>query len=426
MTLSLQKDQATAAPGYGFVGAPAFQGWARTQANGDDVYSSPRMVVTVEGVHPSPPPPLTIVDISKFFNGSTPGAHITITTPDGKKLLEMTDWSMSVPNHKDGNAGILNDLRPGDQPFFQVGADFVSPDDEHYYGLGQNHEGYLDHRGHTVDCWHNYTATAAPSVCIPFVVTNYGYGMIWDNPSRTTIEPGFNERTKWISEVGNRVSFFVIAGATTDEIYSGYRLLTGATPLMPKAAYGFVQCKQRYITQDEMLAVAKGYRDRHLPADVLVLDWFYYTKMGEFDFNPEHFPDPAAMNKQLHDMGFQTMISVWPRFTKGSRFYDFFCKKDGSSTSPTALPLTVSPTTAPDPTSIPPIPTPRAGIGKRFATTSSAKDSTRSGPTKPSLTCLRTAAIFPSVRARATSIFIRWFTPPRSMTVTAATFPTAR
>ena len=189
VTLSLQKDQATAAPGYGFVGAPAFQGWARTQANGDDVYSSPRMIVTIEGKHPSPPPPLTIVDISKFFNGSTPGAHITITTPDGKKLLEMTDWSMSVPNHKDGNAGILNDLRPTDQPFFQVGADFVSPDDEHYYGLGQNHEGYLDHRGHTVDCWHNYTATAAPSVCIPFVVTNYGYGMIWDNPSRTTIEP---------------------------------------------------------------------------------------------------------------------------------------------------------------------------------------------------------------------------------------------
>jgi len=327
ITLSPQKDQATAPPGYGFVGAPSFKDWTRTQANGDDVYRSPRMVVTVEGVHPSPPPPPTIVDISKFFNGSTPGAHITITTPDGKKLLEMTDWSMSVPNHKDGNAGILNDLRPGDQPFFQVGADFVSPDDEHYYGLGQNHEGYLDHRGHTVDCWHNYYATAAPSVCVPFVVTNYGYGMIWDNPSKTTIEPGFNERTKWTSEVGNRVSFFVIAGSNTDEIYSGYRLLTGATPLMPKAAYGFVQCKQRYITQDEMLAVAKGYRDRHLPADVLVLDWFYYTKMGEMDFSPEHFPDPAAMNKQLHDMGFQTMISVWPRFTKGSRFYDFLLQK---------------------------------------------------------------------------------------------------
>jgi len=327
VTLSLQKDQATGAPGYGFIGSPSNAGWTSQQVNGDDVYRSPRLVVTVEGNHPGPPPPPTVLDISKFFGGSTPGAHITFTTPEGRKLLEMTGWSMSVPNHKDGNAGILNDRRPTDQEFFQVGADFVSPDDEHYYGLGQNHEGYLDHRGHPVDCWHNYDAPAAPTVCVPFVVTNYGYGMIWDNPSKTTIEPGFNERTKWTSEVGNRVSFFVIAGANTDEIYSGYRLLTGATPLMPKAAYGFVQCKQRYITQDEMLAVAKGYRDRHLPADILVLDWFYYTKMGELDFNPQHFPDPAAMNKQLHDMGFQTMVSLWPRFTKGSRFYDFLLQK---------------------------------------------------------------------------------------------------
>ena len=127
--------------------------------------------------------------------------------------------------------------------------------------------------------------------------------------------------------MGDRVSFFVIAGANTDEIYSGYRLLTGPTPLMPKAAYGYIQCKQRYITQDEMLAVAKGYRDRHLPADVLVLDWFYYTKMGQMDFVPERWPDPAAMNRQLHDMGFQTMISVWPRFEKSSRYFDFINQK---------------------------------------------------------------------------------------------------
>jgi alpha-D-xyloside xylohydrolase len=54
------------------------------------------------------------------------------------------------------------------------------------------------------------------------------------------------------------VSFFVIAGSTLNEIYAGYRLLTGATPMLPKAAYGYIQCKQRYASQDEVLAVAKG------------------------------------------------------------------------------------------------------------------------------------------------------------------------
>jgi alpha-D-xyloside xylohydrolase len=239
----------------------------------------------------------------------------------------MTGWQMSVPNHKDGNAGILADRRETDKPFFQVGATFEAPDDEHYYGFGQHQEGFLDHRGRSLDCWHDYLAAGGPSVCVPFMVTNYGYGLVWDNPSKTRIEPGMSERTRWISEVGNRVSYFVIAGATTDEIYSGYRLLTGETPLLPKAAYGYIQCKQRYTSQDEVLRVAKGYRDRGLPADIMVVDWFYYTKMGQMDFAPDEWPDPAAMNRKLHDMGFETMISVWPRFTKDSRYYDFLLKK---------------------------------------------------------------------------------------------------
>lgn len=326
VNLSLLHEKATAAPGYGFIASPSPQGWNTKHTNDADVFSSSRLVVSVEANHPSTPS-RTERDIARYFNGSAPGAHITIRTPDGKKLLELTGWSMSVPNNKDGNAGILHDKRPSDEAFYQVGAIFNSPDDEHYYGLGQNQEGYLDHRGRRVECWHNYTATAAPSICVPFMVTNYGYGIVWDNPSKTVVEPGFNEQTRWTSEVGDRVSFFVIAGKDYDEIYSGYRQLTGTTPMLPKAAYGFVQCKQRYITQQEMLNVAKGYRERHLPLDVLVLDWFYFSKMGQFDFVPERFPDPSDMNKQLHDMGIQTMISVWPRFEPGARSYDFVLKK---------------------------------------------------------------------------------------------------
>ncbi len=326
VTLSLNKDQAVAAPGYGFKATPATEGWSQQQGEAGNVYRSARMIVTVESNHPWKPTS-TQIDIGKFFSGSNPGVSILFQTPEGKTLLRMTNWRMSVPNHKDGNAAILNDKRPSDSSFYQVGATFASPDDEHYYGLGQNQEGFLDHRGHRIECWQNYTATAAPSVCVPFMVTNYGYGIIWDNPSRTVIEPGFNERTSWTSEAGDRASFFVIAGSTLNEIYAGYRLLTGTTPMLPKAAYGYIQCKQRYASQDEVLAVAEGYRERHLPADILVVDWFYYSKMGEMDFVPDKWPNPAAMNRQLHDMGFQTMISVWPRFAKGSRYYDFLMKK---------------------------------------------------------------------------------------------------
>ena len=320
VTLSMLKDRALAGPGYGFVASPASDGWNRQHTEDGEVYKSSRLVVTL--VSDKPRKALaTQIDISKFFNGSTPGAHIRIGTPDGKTLVEMNGWSMSVPNYKDGNAGLLAERRPSDAPFYQVGASFASPSDEHYYGLGQNQEGFLDHRGHTVECWNNYLSTGGPTWCVPFAVTNKGYGLIWDNPSQTTIRPGFNEQTTWTSQVGDRVSFFVIAGKNTDEIYSGYKLLTGATTLLPKAAYGFIQCKQRYSSQDEVLAVAKGYRERHLPADVIVVDWFYYTKMGQMDMDPAKWPDPVGMNRTLHDMGFQTMISVWPRFVPESRYY---------------------------------------------------------------------------------------------------------
>jgi len=321
VTLSLNKADATSAPGYGITAKPSAAGWTHEASDSGDTYRSSRIVVTVGASHQWTPTG-TAADIAKFFSGSTPGVGISFKTPEGKDLVSMQGWQMSVPNHKDGNAGVLYDRRATDDPFFEVGASFSSPRDEHYYGLGQNQQGFLDRRNHVIRCEHDYNAPSGQSVCVPFVVTNYGYGLLWDNPSKTTVAFGFNDQTRWTSQVGQRVSFFVIAGKTYDEIYEGYRLLTGSVPMLPKSAYGYIQCKQRYSTQEELLDVAKGYRSRHLPADVLVVDWFYYTKMGQMDMDPAKWPDPVAMNKQLHAMGFHTMISVWPRFVPGSRYYD--------------------------------------------------------------------------------------------------------
>ena len=245
VTISMLKSEATGEPGYGFTGSPMDRGWKTASTETGDTYSSSRMTVTIPAERHGGKPSLTQHDIGKFFGGSTPGIGVRITSPDGTMILNMLGWSMSVPNNKDGNAGILNDRRPSDKDFYRVGATFASPPDEHYYGLGQTQEGYLDRRGHTTYCQHDYLATGGPSVCVPFMVTNKGYGIVWDNPSQTRIEPGFNEQTRWVSEVGRRVSFFVILGKSTNEIYAGYRALTGDTPMLPKSAYGFIQCKQR-------------------------------------------------------------------------------------------------------------------------------------------------------------------------------------
>ncbi len=187
VSISLDKDRASAGPGYGLLASPSTSGWAVAADPTGDTLSSTRMVARVAAQGPPRAPTGTSADIAKFFGGSTPWIGLTIKTPAGATLLDMRGWQMSIPNHKDGNAGILYDRRPQDDPFFEVGASFAAPDDEHYYGLGQNQEGYLDRRGHVLRCAHDYNAPGGQSVCVPFVVTNKGYGIVWDNPSRTTV-----------------------------------------------------------------------------------------------------------------------------------------------------------------------------------------------------------------------------------------------
>lgn len=328
VSISKSQSAAEAKPGYGIIANPDAAGWNAKHTDWEDSYTSGRLVVTVNYQHPRPAnaKPENLPETANYFSGSAPWAHVVVKTTDGKKLLEMNGWSQAEYNHKDGTAGLAHDFRPSDPPSFVVGASFASPGDEHYYGLGQNQEGFLDQRGHVVHCAHDYNAPGGASSCVPFMISNKGYGLLWDNPAKTTFAAGFNEQTSWTSEAGNRVSYFVIAGDTYDDIFAGYKLLTGPTHMLPKAAYGYIQCKQRYSSQDEIMAVAKGYRDRHLPADVLVVDWFYYTKMGEFDMDPKYWPDPKAMNQKLHDMGFETMISIWPRFVPEDRYYQTVLK----------------------------------------------------------------------------------------------------
>ena len=143
-----------------------------------DLFTSDRMVVTVDRPRPSGSPRMqTQVDIGQYCYGSTPGAHIALSTPDGTDAARnervVAGRSQSEGGHGVSGAGSALNRIP---PFFSVGVTFASPDDEHYYGLGQNHEGFLDHRGHAVRCWADYLATAGPSFCVPFMVTNKGYG----------------------------------------------------------------------------------------------------------------------------------------------------------------------------------------------------------------------------------------------------------
>ncbi|PZR33278.1 TIM-barrel domain-containing protein [Caulobacter segnis] len=309
VTISQERDLAAGAPGYGFVAKSDAQGWKHDKKAGADLFSSTALSLEVV----AKPWPGAPTQMERYFVPALPPVSVKIRKPDGSDLVAMNGWEMS-PH-------VVNGERT-----YQAGASFSVSADEHFYGLGQNQEGALDLRGRMIDCRHNYDAPHGETVCVPFLVSSKGYGILWDNASPTKVYPGVNGRTLWQSQVGERVSFFVITGSY-DEIYAGYAKLTGKTPLPPKAAFGYIQSKARYDSQDKFLSVAKGYKDRGYPLDIMVLDWFYWTRMGQMDIDPAQFPDPAAMNKQLHDDGVHTIISVWPRYEKEGRYFNLLADK---------------------------------------------------------------------------------------------------
>jgi alpha-D-xyloside xylohydrolase len=328
VTMSVDRTSATSAPGYGIVGTPSSEGWVHERdAEGGDVFRSARMIVHVgSGDLPKDklPQPLPLDALNRelrepyFGSGSSRGPYydsLLLTNDQGKMLLRMNTWTMTP-----------GEAEPGAKSY-RVAATFESPSDEHYYGLGQQQKGWMDLRDHQVRCWHDYGAIGGEDVCVPFMVSTRGYGLIWDNPSKTTVDLGFNNRNVWSSEVGDRVSYFVIIGNATDEIYQGYRLLTGVAHLLPKSAYGYIQSKAIYPTQEQILEVAKNYRERKLPLDVLVVDFLNMTMQGELDLDPKRWPDPAGMNRDLHSMGVNTLLSVWPHFAPGTQFYDMLVSK---------------------------------------------------------------------------------------------------
>lgn len=337
ITLSTDNPSALAAPGYGFVGSPSMTGWSHEQgSDGSEVIRSARMVVNISPQNEPPPHAMRLDELNQslrehYFGGGPSRRNvnfndtISITTASGKPLLVMRRWMM-VPNQPEGSSETAENGQKTDLGY-RVSATFDSPAGEHYYGLGQHQQGYLDLRDHRVDCWHEYNEIGGETVCVPFMVSSRDYGLIWDNPSKTRIDLGFNLQNVWTSDVGDRVSFFVISGDSTDQIYEGYRQLTGIAHMLPKAAYGYIQSKAIYPTQDQLMAVAKGYRDRHLPLDILVVDFLNMTKQGNLDLDPARWPDPAAMNKQLNAMGITTLLSVWPHFSPGTLYYDMLKQK---------------------------------------------------------------------------------------------------
>ena len=186
---------------------------------------------------------------------------------------------------------------------------------EKLYGMGQYQQPYLNIKGMDLEL-----AQRNSQASVPFVISSLGYGLLWNNPAVGRVVFGNNIMS--YEAYGTKVlDYWIVAGDTPAEIEESYANVTGKVPMMPEYGLGFWQCKLRYQTQDELLEVAREYKRRNLPIDLIVIDFFHWPYQGDWKFDPLYWPDPDAMIAELKSMGIELMVSVWPTVDRESENY---------------------------------------------------------------------------------------------------------
>ncbi len=218
------------------------------------------------------------------------GKHILVEPPES--------WVRHEPVAFNGDHGFAIEQR------------FIFDDDEAIYGFGQHQNGIMNYRGKSVELLqHNKESI------VPFFLSSKGYGILWDNYAHTMFSDTGAYASLW-SEMGDGLDYYFISGSHADKVISGYRQLTGQTPMLPRYAFGYIQSKERYKSQQELLDVVTRFRRSAIPIDIIVQDWRYWTgeDWGQKSFDPERFPDPEHLTSILHDsLNTRLMISIWPK-----------------------------------------------------------------------------------------------------------------
>lgn len=200
-----------------------------------------------------------------------------------------------------------------DRQAYHTKLEFEWADGEALYGLGSHEEGMFNLRGQ-----HQYLYQQNMKVAIPVIVSTRGYGVFVDSCSLMTFHDDAFGSYLW-SDVDDELDYYFIYGPEFDQIIHQLRGLTGHAPMPPKWSFGYIQSKERYVDQAELLEVVRQYRARELPLDCIVLDWKSWTGdlWGQKTLDPERFPNPDQLTADLHALQAKFMVSIWPIMRAG-------------------------------------------------------------------------------------------------------------
>lgn len=246
-----------------------------------------------------------VVRHSKF---DTPG-RISFYNDKGELLLQEIDGGGALKL----KARAFKPVIGGDH---SLTVTFAANDGEKIYGMGQYQQGIFDLKGSILELAHRNSQAS-----VPFMYSSKNYGFLWNNPAIGKVDFAAN-RTEWMAESTKQMDYWITAGDSPAEIEAAYGKAAGTAPMMPEYGLGFWQCKLRYYNQEQLLKVAREYKRRKLPIDVIVIDFFHWPKQGDFRFDKEFFPNPKAMVDELNSMGIELMVSVWPQIDRHSENFE--------------------------------------------------------------------------------------------------------
>jgi alpha-D-xyloside xylohydrolase len=282
------------------------------------------------------------------------GHTVTLRTSDLQVALNLGTGTVSFSDlagrslmtEKDHGAQFLP-LQGVDKPSYEVRQAFLLDQHELIFGLGQQQNGRLNQRGESIDLRQENM-----KICIPFFQSSKGYGLFWDNYSPTKFRDGLQE-TSFTSEVGDCSDYYFLFGGAGDAsgrdgavsgisgrsvgsdrgegVMAEMRELTGQTPMMPLWTYGFLQSRERYKTQFELLGIVKEYRKLGVPLDGIVQDWQYWGKDSNWNamaFDPANYPRPKKMVDSVHKLHAHIFIVAWPGFGPATKQYALFRKNN--------------------------------------------------------------------------------------------------
>ena len=204
---------------------------------------------------------------------------VTFKDKDGNLLVQEKEFGTNFVPCKDG---------PHDS--YRVSQRFMLQPDETIYGLGQQQTGKLNQRGQELMLRNENTR-----VCIPYITSEKGYGLYWDNPSPTVFSDTPQE-TSFNSEAGLMSDYYLIyKDGSQDGVIAGIRELTGQATMLPLWTMGYWQCRERYKSPAERCEVLDRHRELKVPLDGIVQDWQYWG--CDSNWNAMKFMNPRYINK---------------------------------------------------------------------------------------------------------------------------------